>query len=240
MNNPALTIKVLFFASLRDIVGQKTVLVECGENESVAQLRTRLVQLYPGLKNALDHAICSVNREYAGDSTLLSNNDEVGFFPPVSGGGHDTVDIVSLQEENLDANLVLQSITTPETGAACIFTGFVRGITAKDNHRQTQKLEYEAYTLMAEEKMLQICAEIRAKWPLVKIIYIVQRIGTLLPGEVTIAIGCSSAHRDEGIFEAARYGIDRMKEIVPVWKKEYHPEGEEWVHGYHHPDKDNA
>ena len=66
-------------------------------------------------------------------------------------------------------------------------------------------------------------------------IFMAQRLGTLTPGEVTTAIGCSSSHRDEGIFEAARYGIDRMKEIVPVWKKEIGTEGWEWVEGNYKP-----
>jgi molybdopterin synthase catalytic subunit len=63
----------------------------------------------------------------------------------------------------------------------------------------------------------------------------VQRLGTLEPGAVTTVIGCSSGHRDEGIFEAARYGIDRMKEIVPVWKKEIGTNGSEWVEGKYKP-----
>jgi len=65
----------------------------------------------------------------------------------------------------------------------------------------------------------------------------VQRIGILHPMEITTAIGVSSGHRDEGAFEAAKYGINRLKEIVPVWKKEIGPAGEEWIEGHHHPGK---
>jgi molybdopterin synthase catalytic subunit len=66
-------------------------------------------------------------------------------------------------------------------------------------------------------------------------IAIVQRIGRLDPGTPTVLIACSAAHRDTGVFEAARYGIDRLKEIVPIWKKEVGPGGEEWVEGKYTP-----
>ncbi|GBL18804.1 molybdopterin synthase catalytic subunit [Anaerolineaceae bacterium] len=88
---------------------------------------------------------------------------------------------------------------------------------------------------MAEEKMRQVADEIRARWPAVEGIAIVQRVGTLLPGTPTVLIACSAAHRDTGVFEAARYGIDRLKEIVPVWKKEVGPDGEQWLEGSYVP-----
>ena len=84
---------------------------------------------------------------------------------------------------------------------------------------------------MAEEKMGQVAQEIRSRWPSVEGIAIVQRIGELLPGMPSTLIACSAAHRDMGVFEAARYGIDRLKDIVPIWKKEVQPFGEAWVEG---------
>jgi molybdopterin synthase catalytic subunit len=88
---------------------------------------------------------------------------------------------------------------------------------------------------MAEEKMLQVAKEIREKWGVVEGIAIVQRIGKLYPRTPTVLIACTASHRDTGVFEAARYGIDRLKEIVPVWKKEIMPDGEEWVEGEYIP-----
>jgi molybdopterin synthase catalytic subunit len=115
----------------------------------------------------------------------------------------------------------------------------VRGDTRRaDNSlgaHQTVRLEYEAYVPMAEAKMKQVADEIRARWPVVEGIAIVQRIGPLDPGTPTVLIACSAAHRDTGVFEAARYGIDRLKEIVPVWKKEIGPNGEVWVEGHYTP-----
>ena len=90
---------------------------------------------------------------------------------------------------------------------------------------------------MAMEKMGQLANEIRERWPTVEGIAIVQRIGHLPAGTPTVLIACTAAHRDTGIFEAARYGIDRLKEIVPIWKKEIGPDGEIWVEGTYHPDR---
>ena len=108
-------------------------------------------------------------------------------------------------------------------------------VTARPPAHQTIHLEYEAYAPMAEAKMRQVSDEIRERWPVVEGIAIVQRIGILEPQTPTVLIACTAAHRDDGVFEAARYGIDRLKEIVPVWKKEVGPGGESWVEGEYVP-----
>jgi MoaE-MoaD fusion protein len=143
--------------------------------------------------------------------------------------------ITSITEDEIDLNSLLDAITLTSTGAAAIFTGMVRGLTTRDDPHETTYLEYEAYKPMAEAKMVQVADEIRAKWPVVEGIAIVQRVGRLYPRTPTVLIACTAAHRDTGVFEAARYGIDRLKEIVPVWKKEFKPDGEEWVEGEYHP-----
>jgi molybdopterin synthase catalytic subunit len=145
--------------------------------------------------------------------------------------------IFSITEEVLDLDALLAQITLPGTGAACVFTGMVRGVTRRDHPHETVYLEYEAYQPMAEAKMRQVAEEIRMRWPSVEGIAIVQRIGRLDPGTPTVLIACTAAHRDTGVFEAARYGIDRLKEIVPVWKKEVGPHGETWVEGEYIPDR---
>ncbi len=143
--------------------------------------------------------------------------------------------IYAITEEEIDLNALLDQITLPSTGAAAIFTGMVRGVTQRDNPHETVFLEYEAYRPMAEQKMKQVAAEIRARWETIEGIAIVQRIGRLYPRTPTVLVACTAAHRDTGVFEAARYGIDRLKEIVPVWKKEVGPGGEEWVEGDYLP-----
>jgi molybdopterin synthase catalytic subunit len=111
----------------------------------------------------------------------------------------------------------------------------VRAETNRNQQHKTEHLEYEAYRPMAEAKMRQVAGEIRQRWPAVEGIAIVQRIGRLEPGTPTVLIACTAAHRDQGVFEAARYGIDRLKEIVPIWKKEVGPDGEAWIEGSYHP-----
>ena len=144
--------------------------------------------------------------------------------------------IFSVTEDELDLNDLLAQITLPSTGAACFFTGMVRGETRKDGlPPQTEYLEYEAYIPMAEAKMQQVADEIRTRWPTVEGIAIVQRIGRLYPMTPTVLIACTAPHRDTGVFEAARYGIDRLKEIVPIWKREVGPAGDEWIEGEYLP-----
>jgi molybdopterin synthase catalytic subunit len=143
--------------------------------------------------------------------------------------------IFSITEDEIDLNNLLARITLTSTGAAAIFTGMVRGTTRRGDSHETEYLEYEAYAPMAEEKMKQVAQEIRARWASVEGIAIVQRVGKLYPQTPTILIACTAAHRDTGVFEAARYGIDRLKEIVPIWKKEVGPNGESWVEGDYFP-----
>jgi MoaE-MoaD fusion protein len=143
--------------------------------------------------------------------------------------------ILSITEDEIDLNDLLAKITLTTTGAAAIFTGMVRGETKRGDPHVTEYLEYEAYIPMAEAKMQQVADEIRAKWNIVEGIAIVQRIGKLYPKTPTTLIACTAAHRDTGVFDAARYGIDRLKEIVPVWKKEIGPNGAEWVEGDYIP-----
>jgi molybdopterin converting factor subunit 1 len=228
------TVKVFFFATLKDKAGASTAELELPENATVAVLRQKLLETFPELPNASSAMLVAVNKEYAFDQEIIPPGAEIALFPPVSGGsGFPT--IFEVTEDELDLNRLLAAITLPSTGAACFFSGMVRGVTSGGDVHQTQHLVYEAYKPMAEEKMRQVAEEIRARWPHVEGIAIVQRIGKLMPGTPTVLIACSAAHRDTGVFEAARYGIDRLKEIVPIWKKEVGPTGEEWVEGAYVP-----
>jgi MoaE-MoaD fusion protein len=143
--------------------------------------------------------------------------------------------IILLTESELNINTLLTRITLPTTGASAIFAGLVRGQTSGADPHETTYLDYEAYGPMAEIKMRQVADEIRQKWPTIQGVAIIQRIGRLVPGTPSTLIACTSAHRNTGVFEAAHFGIDRLKEVVPVWKKEIGPKGEEWVDGHYHP-----
>ncbi|HAD07194.1 MAG TPA: molybdopterin converting factor subunit 1 [Anaerolineaceae bacterium] len=230
-------VKVLFFAHLKELSGVDKELIPIYKTIRVVELKQVLKERFPMLDERLKNVLVAVNQQYAEDDDLIQPGDEVAIFPPVSGGSETQPTIFRITSEELDLNELLEQITLPTTGAACIFTGMVRGETRRGDAHQTIALEYEAYVPMAEAKMAQVAAEIRSRWPAVEGIAIVQRIGHLKPRTPTVMIACTAAHRDTGVFEAARYGIDRLKEIVPIWKKEIMPDGEEWIEGKYHPKK---
>jgi MoaE-MoaD fusion protein len=123
-------------------------------------------------------------------------------------------------------------VSHPHTGDVATFVGVVRNAT---EGRQVDFLEYEAYEQMALAKMAQIVDEARLRWSDIEDMAIVQRIGHLDVGQTAAVIAVSSPHRDDGCFEACRYAIDRLKEIVPIWKKEVGPQGQVWIEGDHIP-----
>ncbi|HJS28111.1 MAG TPA: molybdenum cofactor biosynthesis protein MoaE [Anaerolineales bacterium] len=227
-------ITIRFFATFKDRAGTSETRLDLPDGAAVAELKARLGDLFPALAPALGSALVSVNREYAFDQDVLPEAAEVALFPPVSGGGQGPT-LFYITESEIDLNVLLGEITLPSTGAACIFSGMVRAETARHGPSETEFLEYETYREMAEAKMEQVADEIRSRWPDVLGIAVVQRIGRLYPGTPTVLIACSAAHRDTGVFEAAKYGIDRLKEIVPIWKKEIGPGGQEWVEGAYRP-----
>ena len=231
-------ITVLFFANLREIAGMIETSVDIPEGTNVKGFKALIGEIYPGLIPQLATSLVSINKEYGFDEDLIPMGAEVALFPPVSGGtdaGSERPFFFGVEEGELDLNELVEKITTAKTGAACVFTGMVRAVTQKDNPHETEYLEYQAYNEMAVEKMRQVAEEIWESWPLVKGIAIVQRIGHLDAGTPTVVIACSAGHRDSGVFEAARYGIDRLKEIVPIWKKEVGPDGEVWINGDYFP-----
>lgn len=230
-------ITVLLFATLKDLAGQKRVALRLpDENVTVGEVRRALAERFPAIAGNLDAAISAVNQEYAFADDVVKHGDEVAFFPPVSGGEGGYPEIIRLAEQPFSTDELIAAITVPATGAVCVFSGMVRGETHQQGEiAHTERLEYEAYEAMALEKMRQVAREIRERWSGVHGIAIVQRVGRLEVGQNTILIACGSGHRDQGCFEAARYGIDRLKEIVPVWKKEIRPDGSSWVEGHYMP-----
>jgi molybdopterin synthase catalytic subunit len=229
-------LKVLYFATFRDHTGQREEKLTLSKGSTVSDLKAFLVQRYTQIKPVLDSAIVAVNREYAFPDEVLHDGDEVALFPPVSGGTETAQPtILQITKDPLDFNQLLESLVLPSSGAACVFTGVVRAHTTRGTERRTDHLFYEAYEPMANEKLDQVVMEIRDRWPSIEGIGIVQRIGRMEAGTPTVMIACTAAHRDTGVFEAARYGIDRLKQIVPIWKKEVGPDGEEWIEGDYYP-----
>lgn len=232
-----MNVTVLLFATLKDQAGTGRLTITVPDTATIADLRAQLAAQYPAAARSINHAIAALNEEFAKGDAALHDGDTVAFFPPVSGGSPDHPEVYLLPHEPIDINDLLAQISPPSVGAACIFTGLVRGQTARPGYQpKTTRLEYEAYESMALAKMRQVAAEIRTQWPLVVGIAIVQRLGSLAVGQTTVLIACTSPHRDDGCFEAARYGIDRLKQIVPVWKQEIGDDGAIWIEGTYIPD----
>ena len=231
-------LQVLLFATLKDRVGKSRLSLELPDTTTVADAKIALARDFPAAARNIETAIAAVNEEFSQPDATLRDGDTLALFPPVSGGQADPSkpEIFLLPDSPINHDEIVAAVTTPATGAVCLFSGMVRGATDRPGHqKKTTRLEYEAYTPMALAKMKQVADEIREMWPSVQGIAIVQRVGVLEVGQNTVLIACSSGHRDEGCFEAARYGIDRLKEIVPVWKKEVGPGGESWIEGEYHP-----
>jgi len=228
--------KILFFAKVKEIVGLPQLTIEINPGTNVMELKRLLCQKYPELIVMMETVIVSDNQEFVFDADVISETGEIAIFPPVSGGAGER-DFLQITFNALDINALLSEMTENTTGAAAIFTGIIRGETNKETKTETVGLEYEAYQPMAELKLKQIADEIRNLWPSIERIALVQRIGYMDAGTPTVVVICTAAHRDTGVFEAAKYGINRLKEIVPIWKKEIGPNGESWVDGDYSPQK---
>lgn len=230
---------IRLFATLKDRAGKDRVRVSVDEPATVQDVLDAIALGHPPLQAALPTALIAVNKDFAFPETAVQPGDEIALFPPVSGGSEGErpyPTYFAITSDPLDLNTIHELLTTPDVGAVVSFTGSVRGKTQREGlPPATLYLEYEAYSGMAEQKMAQIAREIWKKWPDVRGIAIVQRIGRLEIGDVTTFVACASGHRDQGAFEAARYGIDRLKEIVPVWKKEVGRDESEWIEGHYRP-----
>jgi MoaE-MoaD fusion protein len=234
MNKPDIQVKILFFATIKERVKTASATLTLTSGTNVSGLKNVLSEKYPILDENLPNCLVSINQEFAFDQDLIPDQAEIAIFPPVSGGSS-PLTYVKLTQNELCADELIAMVTTPTTGAVCVFAGIVRAKTIRGEAHETTQLNYEAYVPMAEAEMGKIAEEMRARWPEIEGIAMVQRLGDVSAGVSTVLIACSAGHRDTGVFDAARYGIDRLKEIVPIWKKEIGPDGEKWVEGEFHP-----
>jgi MoaE-MoaD fusion protein len=213
-------IRVRLFAGYREAVGEKTVTLEVPEGATVRDVWETLAEQHERLRPFTPGVVGAVNAEYMPLDTPIQAGDEVAFLPPVGGGDH-----FAITEEPIDEGRLRQMVEDPGAGAILTFLGVTRNQTGG---RQVEYLEYEAYPEMAERRMAAIAGEIRARWPDVKGIALVHRVGRLEIGEASIGIAVAAPHRGEA-FAACRYAIDRSKEHLPIWKKEVWEGGEEWI-----------
>lgn len=129
-----------------------------------------------------------------------------------------------ITSEPIQINDCIEKVVRPEAGAVSTFIGIAREFT---RGKRTLFLEYDAYVSMAEKQLTRIGDEIKQTWPDAEVA-IAHRIGRLEISDIAVAIAVSTPHRDEA-FKASRYAIERIKEIVPIWKKEYWEDGSKWI-----------
>ncbi len=222
-------VNVRLFAGLNDLLGQRHVTLELAEGATVAQLRDQLGQEYPAVTPYLTSLVCAIDEEYVTSDYALHDGDEVALIPPVSGGGADADEgWFQVTSEPLDGERLMKAVRRDESGAVVLFSGV-----ARDNSegRRVRALEYDAYPSMAEKKLREVADEVRARWPITGI-GVLHRTGRLAIGETSLLVAVSAAHRREA-FEACHYAVDRIKQIVPIWKKEIWEDGDgAWVGGH--------
>ncbi|MEZ4563916.1 MAG: molybdopterin converting factor subunit 1 [Thermomicrobiales bacterium] len=220
-----ITVNLRYFAAMREALGRSSERVGVPSGTTAGDMLARLVTEQPKLERMRSIVLVMVNQAYAPADTILRDGDEVAFIPPVSGGAPD---YFRVQEAPIDTRDVESMVMDAGAGAIVTFSGSVR-----DHGRgmSVSMLEYEAYAPAAERMMAQVGEEIRERWPVIRIA-MAHRTGALPVGEVSVVIAISSAHRDAA-YEASRYAIERLKEIVPIWKKEHYEDGAAWLGSEH-------
>lgn len=227
-----MNVTIKLFARMRELVGAGSLKRSLADNTTVSDLMVALQEEFPRLAETASYVVVAVNQEFAAPETRLAEGDEVALFPPVSGGSGADEAKLAVTFEPISLDQVAAKVVRPETGAVAVFGGVVRSVSAG---KPVEHLEYEAYEEMALARLRQVAAEARDQWPKIVDIAIVQRIGHLEVGENAVVVAVSSPHRGDGCFEACAYAINRLKQIVPIWKKEVSPDGSEWVEGDYHP-----
>jgi len=219
-----IAVKVRFFAQCRELAGTAEYELSLPPSATVAQALEEVYQRFQALGDLQGRILIAVNERYVTPETPLQAGDVLALLPPVSGGQED--DIFELVREPIDARALVQRLLRGAAGAVVTFDGVVREQTAG---RRVLYLEYEAYEEMALRMLRQIGCEIRDRWPIDRI-GIVHRLGRLEIGESSVVIVVTSAHRRPA-FEACQYAINRLKKIVPIWKREHFEDGSVWVEG---------
>ncbi len=212
------------FARLREQAGTGSEELELARG-TVADVYAALRERHPQLESDTTVIRPVRNQSFVEWAERVEDGDEVAFIPPVSGGSEGGV-LFELTEEALDARRLEAAVAHAGAGAICTFTGIVRD---SSRGEEVTHLEYEAYREMVEKQMRAISEEIAGRWPEARVA-MAHRTGRLEVGEASVVITASCPHREEA-FAACKWGIDRLKESVPIWKKEFAASGAVWIEG---------
>lgn len=217
-------IEVYYYAAARELAGCANSSFEL-EAQSVPQeeLRRLVSERHPPLAAFLARMRLAVNGDFVDAAQSLSDGDRVDVLPPVAGGSPVALCKVSDREISLDE--VRKAVEHPGAGGVCIFHGIVRD---HANGQRVERLDYEAHESLAQKEMARVLESVIVEHAGVRIAA-VHRVGELGVGDVAVCVAASAAHRDDA-FTACRKAIDRIKETVPLWKKEWGPDGQAyWV-----------
>jgi MoaD family protein len=219
-------VHVRLFASYREAAGRGQFEMEFpnGATPRVRDVLSRVLAEHPLLRSQRE-IVAARNREYVDLDAPLAEGDEVALIPPVSGGAITRTDVdVLVTAEPLSADAALTRVRGQDAGGVCLFIGTVRN---RSRGKRVTLLEYEAYPEMAEAKIAEIAREAAQRWGPLRIA-IHHRVGRLAIGDDAVIIAVAAPHRGES-FAACRFAIDRLKEIVPIWKKEHTDDGAVWI-----------
>jgi molybdopterin synthase catalytic subunit/molybdopterin converting factor small subunit len=227
-------IRVLFFGLLKDVCGRSEDRLEAPHGADAGFVFDHYKALYPRLGDMAASIVIARNQEFTTRSQMLADGDEIALLPPVSGGSatsiHEITDpeghYFALTRLAIDLRVLETRLLQGLDGASVTFQGVVRNNT---RGRQTLRLDYECYEAMAIRKMAEIGRAIASEFAISRIA-MVHRLGTMEIGEASVAVIATAPHRRPA-FDAALEGINRLKRLVPVWKKEYFADGEVWVEG---------
>ena len=227
-------IRVLFFGVLRDIVGVREDSLEIPDGGRLEAVFEHYAGRFPRIRDMSKSLVLALNQSFSDLSAPLSEGDEVAFLPPVSGGSGGFIQQVedpaghffAITRDPIDSLALAGRMQRDDDGAVVTFEGVTRNNT---KGRATRYLEYECYEAMAIKTMAQIGCEIAHALPIGRI-GMIHRLGRLEIGEASVVVVAAAPHR-KAAFEAALEGINRLKRLVPIWKKEYFADGEVWVDG---------
>jgi MoaE-MoaD fusion protein len=216
----AMRIHVLYFAVFRERLGRDEEDVEVTDGSTVAQTIDHLAARHADIAKLRGRFRVAVNQEFADDNHVLGDGDEVALIPPVAGGSRHVV----LSDQPLSLDRCITAVSGPGMGGIVTFTGMVR---LHSRGTTIDHLEYEAYAPMAVKVMTELCEEIESEVAGAKLA-VEHRVGNLAIGDIAVVIAAAAPHRAEA-FTACRAMIDRLKDRVPIWKKEIGTGGEEWI-----------
>lgn len=217
-------IQILYFAFFRERIGLDEEWLEVPESASITDALDLLCEKHAAIAAMRGKFRSALNQDMVDEKSKLSDGDELALIPPVAGGADPTPRHARILDSDLSLNRVVTSVSASGMGGIVTFIGQVRD--HNDGH-EVVRLEYEAYEDMAIKVMTRLCEEIELEIPGSRLA-VEHRIGSLGIGDAAVVIAAGAAHRAEA-FDACRALIDRLKEEVPIWKKELAPDGEEWL-----------